>query len=123
MASDLFQTAFLKLHQARHRYDPALPFAPWLFTITQRVLIDHYRKAGAERDAESAFGFPEIPALDGAKDRLPSLGSLNATQREAIELRFGKDLPFEEIAKKLGTSKVNVRQIVSRAVRKLRGSR
>lgn len=119
VAKDLFQTAFLKLHKARRRYDSTYPFLPWLFTITRRALIDHYRKQGAE--PKSVEISPEIAAAESPPVSLPSLVGLTGDQREAIRLRFGNDLPFDEIAQKLKTSPVNVRQILSRAVRKLRG--
>jgi RNA polymerase sigma-70 factor, ECF subfamily len=119
---DIFQTTFLKLHEARHRYDADYPFVPWLFTITQRVLIDHYRKLGLDRRRDilvvAEAGSESGPAVD-----IPSLGGLSKVQTEAVRLRFGEDLPFEEIAKRLQTTPVNVRQIISRAVRKLRGAR
>jgi DNA-directed RNA polymerase specialized sigma24 family protein len=117
-AGDLFQTTFLKLHRYRRRYDPKFPFLPWLFTIAQRVLVDHYRKTGMERRE-----IPAEPAETGSGAELPSLEALNPLQREAIHLRFDEDQPFDEIARRLGTSAGNVRQIVSRAIRKLRGAR
>jgi RNA polymerase sigma-70 factor, ECF subfamily len=117
-AGDLFQASFLKLHEARHRYDPAYPFAPWLFTIARNLLTDHYRKRGTAAEVPLAG---DEPAAERSNVDLPSLSSLNETQREAIRLRYGEDLRFDEIARKLETSPANVRQLVSRGIRKLRG--
>lgn len=38
----------------------------------------------------------------------------------ALEMRYTEDLDFDEIAKKLQTSPANIRQLISRAIRKLR---
>jgi RNA polymerase sigma-70 factor (ECF subfamily) len=118
---DAFQTVFLKLHQFRSRYDPALPFAPWLFTISRNVTGDIFRAQAHDMEDLSAFGVGQMPAMERpATPGLPDLGSLAPEQQQALRLRFGQDLSFDEIAKQLRTSPANVRQLVSRAVRKLK---
>lgn len=92
-AEEVFQSTFMKLHQSRRLYDPNFRFAPWLFTITQSVLKDHFRKTKR---------------------------SLDERQRIAVELRYGQDLSFDEIAEKLQTTSSNVRQLISRAIKKIR---
>ncbi|MGK5085416.1 RNA polymerase sigma factor [Bdellovibrionota bacterium FG-1] len=121
MADDVFQATFLKLHQSRASYDPAFGFLPWLFTICRNTLIDAVRKK--QRTQEDA----DPVAIENAQERvqeeghiLPDLAVLSVTQRQAIELRYSEDLSFEKIAEKLSTSPVNVRQLISRAVKKLR---
>jgi DNA-directed RNA polymerase specialized sigma subunit len=49
-----------------------------------------------------------------------SLEVLPQFQKEAIELRYQKDLSFSEIAKHLETSPSNVRQLISRGIKKLK---
>ncbi len=63
-AEEVFQAAFMKLHQSRRLYDPNFRFAPWLFTITQSVLKDHFRKN--KRNLEDSVGdvWDELPAQD-----------------------------------------------------------
>jgi RNA polymerase sigma factor (sigma-70 family) len=115
---DLFQTAFLKLHQSRHRYDPAFAFAPWIFTIVRNVWIDHLRRTAARREDELSG---ELPAPAPAEQpTLPELKHLDERQREALKMRYGEDLSFDEISKRLKTSPANVRQIVSRGLKRLR---
>ena len=41
---DLVQDVLLAIHRARHTYDPAQPFSPWLRTIAQRRAIDLLRR-------------------------------------------------------------------------------
>ena len=44
-AEDLYQELFLRIHRARHRFDAARPFAPWLFQIAHPLLVDDQRRA------------------------------------------------------------------------------
>ncbi|MFH1017756.1 MAG: RNA polymerase sigma factor [Pseudomonadota bacterium] len=121
VVDDAFQTVFLKLHQFRGRYRPVLPFAPWLFTISRNVVWDILRSQArsmedaSPMDIEQASVMQPTPATD-----LPELATLTPERRQALELRFGQDLSFHEIAKRLETSPANVRQLVSRSLRQLK---
>jgi len=42
-ADDLFQEAFLQVHQSMHQFDPARRFRPWLFTIAANKARDWLR--------------------------------------------------------------------------------
>lgn len=119
-AEDVFQATFMKLHQSRRLYDPNFRFEPWLFTITQSVLKDHFRKA--KRSVEDSAGetLDDLPAQELENREMPNLEGLEDRQKVAVELRYGQDLSFEEIAEKLQTSPLNVRQLISRAIRKMR---
>lgn len=123
MVDDLFQATFLKFHKTRSLYDRAFPFVPWLFTVCRSVLVDGWRdkkRTIEEADPDAvAKAVASEPIIEGGS--LPDLSTLPTEQRRAIELRYGQDLSFEEIAKKLDTSPGNVRQLVSRAIRRLRG--
>jgi len=125
-AEDVFQTAFTKLHHGRHKYRQDIPFLPWLFTITRNALVDHVRKKGAH---DRHITVSEEVVNDYAEqviDTTPiqatftELSKLNESQRQALELRFNQGLTFAEIAEQMQTSADNSRQLISRAVRKLR---
>jgi RNA polymerase sigma-70 factor (ECF subfamily) len=125
-AEDVFQTAFTKLHNGRHKYRHDIPFLPWLFTITRNTLIDHVRKKGIHDrhitvSDEVVNGYAE-PVIDTTpiQATFTELSKLNESQRQALELRFNQGLAFAEIAEQMQTSADNSRQLVSRAVRKLR---
>ena len=118
-ADDVFQAIFMKLHISRSHYDPKFPFTPWLFTVCRSVLTDSFRKQG--RNREDATGETiEMASETHESIEAPSLKELPSNQREAVRLRFQEDLTIDEIAKKLETSPANVRQLISRAIRKLR---
>lgn len=124
-ADDVFQGTFLKLHKARRHYDPSFPFGPWLFTVCKSVLVDHFRRKGRNREdlREDLIAAAVDERTQEKSGPAVSLEGLPANQRVAIELRFGDELSFEAIAKKLETSPANVRQLVSRGIQKLRSLR
>jgi RNA polymerase sigma-70 factor (ECF subfamily) len=130
-AAELFQSVFLKLHRCRRSYDPAFPFLPWLFTICRNTLIDEARQRATRAIATDPRLLDELPGQSCGQEsesgaevmagrELPSLFELPEAQREALQLRYGEDWSFEEIARRLDTSSMNARQIVSRGIRRLR---
>jgi len=125
-AEDVFQAVFAKLHRKRHQYKPEIPFLPWLFTLARNTMIDHVRKRDAEGKhvtaSETAIENYAAPVSDTSSIEVgvAELSSLNESQRQALELRFNQGLTFAEIAEQMQTSADNSRQLVSRAIRKLR---
>ena len=141
MLDDVFQTVFLRLHRFRGEYEVTLPFLPWLYTLTRNVLADHYRSTlrRTTLEAEAAKELAVVTAVPPASGAEPAVlapsatwariqdaageGAISAAQLEALRMRYREDFPFEKIASVLQTSPANVRQLVSRALRRLRGFR
>jgi len=125
-AEEVFQTIFSKLHVARDKYREDIPFLPWVFTIARHALIDHVRKRDAYQKhvttSELAVEIYAEQSSSGTSDRIEvdGLSSLTEDQRQALELRFNQGLSFAEIAEQMQISADNSRQIISRAIRKLR---
>lgn len=118
-AEDVFQATFMKLHSSRKHYDPSFKFTPWLFTICQSVLKDHYRTRNRNLEDPNEELIEKTPA-NHSDDLSISFETLDQNQKAAIEMRYLEDLSFDEIANKLHTSPSNARQLVSRAIRKIR---
>lgn len=119
---DLFQVTFQKLHKSRHRYKSNYALKAWLFTICHNVLTDFFRGQGRSKEISSAAihiyeaqpaGHEPIAGVDGL-DKLPFL------QKQALQLRFEESLPFDEIAHEMSISSSYARQLVARAVHRLR---
>jgi RNA polymerase sigma-70 factor (ECF subfamily) len=125
-AEEVFQAVFTKLHVARAKYRAEIPFLPWIFTITRNALIDHIRwRSSYQKHITSSKTPMEAYAAPLADPSPPNISSanldrLNTTQRQALDLRFQQEMNFAEIGKRLATSEENARQVVSRAIRKLR---
>jgi RNA polymerase sigma factor (sigma-70 family) len=128
---DVFQATFVKLHQARNRYDTGFPFAPWLFTVCKSVLVDQVRARNRiqedlnpveiDKAISPELALPMMVGESIESDITARIALLPGAQREALELRFGvEELPFEEIARRLETSPENARQLVSRGIRRVR---
>jgi RNA polymerase sigma-70 factor (ECF subfamily) len=123
---EIFQDVFLRLHHSRSQYKSEFPFEPWLFAVLRNSLVDRYRKKRKEYHNVSLDGLEVTPSALQVEDKhnldglLPKDAVLSKNQRQAIELRYGEDFSFEEIADTLGTTSSNARQLVSRALKRLR---
>ncbi len=128
-AQDLYQELFLRVHQARDRFDPTRPFSPWLFQIAARLLVDDHRRAFRsrevpidERDVPSRQQMAERVVGDREQvDRL--LGGLSAEERFVVLSAKVEGRGYAELAEQLGKSVEAVRKLASRALRRLEGSR
>jgi len=128
IVSDVFEKAFIKMQSLRSPES----FGSWLFTIARNEVSSHWRKtkpaaraaqeAAWENEIHSQPRGPEETVLH--KERLASLSQLVSQlprrEQEIIALKFDAELTNREIANVLGTSEVNVRVTVFRALRKLR---
>jgi RNA polymerase sigma-70 factor (ECF subfamily) len=121
-AADLFQEVFVKLHRSKRLYRSSLPLLPWIYTISRSVLIDYYRSVAKGKRGVREWEIAQIPE-NGIIQDFPTedlVLQLEGTQRKAVQLRYFDEKTFAEIAEILNTSEANVRQIVSRTVKKLK---
>ena len=132
LIDDVFQGSWAKFHRTRGQYRSPLPVMPWLFTICRSVMIDHLRQMEKRQENLQeemglySNGTPSIlETIEGALDPsafegVAGMKVLSAAQREALSLRFEQDLSFEEIALRIRTTPANARQLISRALRRLK---
>lgn len=125
-AEELYQDVWLKLIQARERYQPTASFRTWLYTITHNRIRDHYRR---RRELPTKEASPEIDSLAPERitqDRqaieilLKGIRLLPAEQRQAFLLKEESDLSIDEIAEIMGASRESTRSRLRYAIRKLR---
>ncbi len=138
--ADVIQDVLLYVHQNfdQFRVSPDSSMRAWLLRIAESKLIDLWRRA----DAKKRGGGRErhIGSFDGVgiRDRMPDdrgmaqsgaarqkeleagllaiQGKLSAKHRQVLELREEMELPFEDIAVRMGYSKaVTVRSLFMRA--------
>ena len=131
-AEDLTQATFERALKAWGRFDPrrASP-RTWLLAIARNLLVDHHRRGrdrreelveSADRHADAASDLEAGQMPLGLSGELQAaLDQLSDRSRELIALRFGAELTGPEIAELTGLSLANVQQILSRALRALRG--
>jgi RNA polymerase sigma factor (sigma-70 family) len=121
-AEDCFQETFLAALRAYPRLGDASNLRGWLLTIAHRKAIDHHRANGRRPipvaevpEAASESGFPQLD------ERLwAAVGALPPKQRAAVALRYGSDLPHDEIAAALGCSPEAARRSLHEGLKRLR---
>jgi RNA polymerase sigma-70 factor (ECF subfamily) len=126
-AEELAQDVFVRIYQARERYQPTARFSTYLFGIASNLALNELARAHRKRER----AFPEdmeirvAAALPSAEDELAhrrtrerleeALDELPARQRAALLLRVDEGLGYEEIAEALETSVSSVKSLIHRA--------
>src|SRR3954471_10293365 len=130
-AEDVVQDAWLRARQDEHA-EVRSPRA-YLTTIVTRLCIDHLRSAERTRMEYPGPWLPE-PLAEPNQESVELASSLTTaflvlleqlapTERAVFLLREVFELDFDEIARSVGKSAANTRQILTRARGRLRESR
>ena len=133
---EIFQDVWMKLIEARGRYQVDAKFRTYLYTLARNRLIDYYRRAGRADlvlvEAVDTDNLPETVAsrVDEPQVRheakmqgaaiLTLLQELPTAQREAFLLYEESGLSVEEIAVATGTTFEAAKSRLRYAVAKLR---
>jgi RNA polymerase sigma-70 factor (ECF subfamily) len=116
-AEDAWQETFLRALRAYDRLQHARNLRSWVFTIATNVAMDELR-------VKPQPLVDEVPATEIRRDAFRELehltGDLPPTERAAVVLRYGYDLPYAQIADALGSSEEAARAAASSGVRRLR---
>ena len=128
LAAETFSRAWVTRERFEDRHEGSA--APWLFGIARNVLLMSIRRGAVERRTAARLGVLERLDLDGSNDATPEtewadgadelLDSLPLAQREALRLRVVDELPYDEVAAALGTTRSAARVRVHRALVALR---
>lgn len=131
LAAESFARAYLK--RKSFRGDTDREAAAWLFSIANREVLQYQRRCSIERKALTRLGI-DPPSLDSEEQaRILELAELaelraavrieltrlNEDQRQALSLRVVEELPYDEVAERLGVSPQTARARVSRGLRNL----
>ncbi len=128
-ADEAVQITFLQLYRKKHLYNPEHEAIAWLYVIAKSEIRDLRRR---ESKFKSNLNDPDqvlsqIPSsapnvdehFESQKEVDKALQTLKPQEKAALEMRYLQDKNFSEIAKALKTSEGNIRQIISRTLRKL----
>ena len=117
-AEDAFQETFLRALRGYPGLRHGQHLKAWVFTIATRVAADEGRKQRPEPALATELG------LDGERPAYAQLEHLASElpdkERAAVVLRYGYDLPYDQIAVALDSSEDAARQAASSGVRRLR---
>lgn len=117
---DILQEAFLKAYKNIDGYDPKWKFSTWIYTITNRLAIDHFR-ARAKKDVdvppEENAADPEVQyAEKKARQNLwRKARKLKPDYYKVLWMRYVQGMTNKEIAKVMGRTSLAVRMLVHRA--------
>ena len=116
-AEDAWQETFLRALRAYGRLQHGKHLRAWVFTIATNVAMDELR---TKRELPAL----EEPVAELRRDSFRELEHLTSelppTERAAVVLRYGYDLPYAQIADALGSSEEAARAAASSGVRRLR---
>ena len=130
-AEDLLQDVMMKLWQIRDSLPPDKELLPFLLTVVRNLCLDRLRsrqiKDDTIEDVDISLDYIQPLDIDDKveeKDRLRHLlgliNQLPPDQQKVLRLRAIDDLSTDEIAKQLNITPENVRQLLSRARKRLR---
>lgn len=138
---DITQAAFLSLTTALRGYDRPHSLTSFICLVTERVLIDEYRKMKAvKRDAQTETishhdsvedGYRMVASTADLPDKQIETYEIASILREAVErldvacrellkLRYFLEMSFAEIAEKLGVTENTLNVRTRRCLNKLR---
>jgi RNA polymerase sigma factor (sigma-70 family) len=129
LTAEVFSAVLLSADRFRARGEGSA--APWVRGIAQNKLLESRRRGRVEDRARRRLAIDpeelldddlarvdELAAADGAA--LALLGELPEAERTAVQARVIEEREYAEIAEQLQTSKLVVRQRVSRGLTRLR---
>jgi RNA polymerase sigma-70 factor (ECF subfamily) len=140
MAEDLAQETFLRVYQARERYEPDAKFTTWLYRIATNLALNALRDR-KEVTPPSQPGLEENGGEPGDASRIPdarptaeqammeterqriirqAVEALPERQRAAVVLHKYQEVDYRQIAKVLGVSESAVKSMLFRAYEALR---
>jgi RNA polymerase sigma-70 factor, ECF subfamily len=139
LAEDLTQEAFLRVYQARERYQPEARFTTWLYRIATNLALNAIRDRRCEPltfvvpesdDGQAALlerladGRPtaEQQMLESDRERTirEAIESLPERQRAAVILHKYQEVDYRQIAQVLKVSESAVKSLLFRAYESLR---
>lgn len=108
-ARDLSQEAFVKVYQARARFDEERPFYPWLYRVLRNHCLNFLRRGRVEISIDDENMRREIASkqptvledIEGEERRRlvrAAVARLSDDHREIIVLKNFKDCSYKEIA-------------------------
>lgn len=127
-AEDICQRSFEKAFMGIERYDPHYAFSTWLYNIARNEAIDHLRRTRNNVPAFSYSDDPEAAEIVAAgtpedkiivdqavQELVECIHSLPETYRNVAEMRFLRDLAYEDIATSLSLPIGTVKTRINRA--------
>lgn len=125
-AEEAFQETFVRLHKTIMKYDSTQNALGWTFTIARNIAVDLMRRRRRQgptmATADIAVAGRDEVALAARQELERLLSSLASADQALLTSRFWAGESFDEIATHHGVTPANIRQRVSRLLKKLKTS-
>ena len=126
-AEDVAQQVWVAVYRQLDRFDPARPFAPWLYTIARRATISAWRKQradSAELEEHHLVDHRHPGAASAQRETDDGIWAwvrreLPGEPGDALWLMYKEDMSVADIAQALECSVVRVKVMMHRARRRL----
>jgi len=126
-AEELAQEVFLRIYQARDRYEPKARFSTWMFSIAHNLALNELNRSYRKR--ERPLEDPVVERMEdpqpGVEERLEGMRRVQAVerglaelperQRAALLLRVEQGLGYAEIGEVMGATSASVKSLIHRA--------
>lgn len=125
IAEDLTSEVFTRLLSAlRNRASPQNTLRGWLYGVAARAVSDHFRKQYRTQHVElneslvsgEAGPAEAVEAMLTREELKQAVAALTEEQQNVVALRFGFDMPIQEVARVIGKSEGAVKQLQARAI-------
>ncbi len=113
---DIVQEGFVDAMLHLDRFDLDKDFGPWLRAICRNRMLNHFRSNKVRQTAAAALVDDALHEtwdtmeddLEEGRERVAALrrciDKLEKTQRDLVELRYRREIPLNDLARKLGRS-------------------
>lgn len=125
VAEDLTADVFERFLQAlRAKNAPRTTLRGWLFGVAANVVSDHHRRSyrapQVELDEQLVSGTAEpdaaIETQLAHEELREAVKTLTEDQQHVIALRFGREMPIQDVARTLGKTEAAIKQLQARAI-------
>jgi RNA polymerase sigma-70 factor (ECF subfamily) len=131
VTDNVVQQTFIRAYERLGDFRRGTEFARWIKAIARNLVRDELKKSSRERGRMALYRDYLLTQLtadaDGTRREVLLTDALTHCRKKlasvaarAIELRYDRDLSYEEVASAIGRSPEATRQIVSRARTALR---
>ncbi len=126
VAEDITSIIFIKAWKNIRQFNTE-SFMAWLYSISRNAIIDYYRSNKGNINIEDCWdladksNFLEKIDVDLKIEKIKeAMKSLSLVERDIIIMRFWLDIPFKDIAERLGKNEGAVKMALSRSLKNLK---
>lgn len=121
-ANDIIQIVFMQMYRKKHLYLEKYSPMAWLYIITKSETKDYINREKKNHDLflDHLSQTDTVTPNEEVKEQINKLmNTLNDKEKIAVSERYLLDKEFSEIAETLCTTEINIRKIISRAIKKM----